>query len=89
MKQTIYILTFFTLLTASNFNKENGDKEIMSDTVVVKQSRNAETEIRTEKNGNSLDCAFVYDTITDKKYRMHLIDKFEKEDKRSYYFLFL
>lgn len=37
---------------------------------------------------NSADCKFAYDTITNKKYNMHLgiLDKFNNKEKRGYFF---
>ena len=88
MKLTIYILTFFTLLTACNSNKENDDGGVSIETANVEHNKDSESKIEPEQDVNSVDCDFVYDTITDKKYRMHLhiIDKFQNTGKRGYYF---
>ncbi len=88
MKQTIYILTFFTLLTACNSKKENNGSRIPTETLNVEQNRITKSKIETEQDVNSVNCDFIYDTITDKKYRMHLriLDKFQNKDKRGFYF---
>lgn len=86
MKQTIYILTFFAFLTACSTKTEKDDIELQGDTVTIDQS---DTTIKTGwTNDNPADCDFVYDTITNENYNMHLgiLDKFNNKEKRGYFF---
>ena len=59
---------------------------LQGDTVTIDQS---DTTIKTGwRNDNPADCDFVYDTITNENYNMHLgiLDKFNNKEKRGYFF---
>ena len=82
-------MTFFAFLTACNSKSDN----IKSDPTkqVSKKVESNKFEKSTQKAlqiDNIMECDFVYDTITNNKYNMHLgiLEKFHDKEKRGYFF---
>jgi hypothetical protein len=85
MKEIIYILSIFSLLiscqsksTTDNQIKENKD----ADAIILDSMINENAPISVD------ECDFVYDTITNPKYIMHLriLEKYYDPSERGYYF---
>ena len=79
MRNILYILTIYASLSSCSNKTEN-----------VSSRQNA---LDTLPNPNSLiktitDCDFIYDTIRNEKYNMHLsiLDKYYHKGKRGYFF---
>lgn len=86
MNTILYILFFFTLLSCSsetNSKSETFQNSYPVDSLVIDSSTKSESSIYTT------NCNFIYDTIKDKNYSMHLriLDKFYNIEKRGYFYL--
>lgn len=88
IRNIIYILTFFALLTACSTKSKDNDKAMSTSTKEYGQQAFIDKTHEAEWIDNSTDCEFVYDTITNEKYNMHLgiLDKFNNKEKRGYFF---
>jgi hypothetical protein len=89
LRITIYILILFAFLTSCNSKSEKSEKGMPKDAVkVVERQELKESTQKMEWIDSSIDCNFVYDTIKNKKYNMHLgiLEKFNNKEKRGYFF---
>ena len=89
MKQTIYILAFLAILSACNKRSKNKDNQLLPGTANTNQQEKPfEVSQETDRTKDTLGCDFVYDTITNEKYKMHLriLDKCKNKEKRGYFY---
>jgi hypothetical protein len=90
MRTLFYILTFFTFLTACSTKTDKSDKDLtesdtIENTLIIVNDNITDKEWTIY---DSMDCNLEYDTITNKKYDMHLaiLDKYHNKEKRGYFF---
>ena len=90
MRITIYILIRVNSLTSGTSTSEKSEKGMLKDAVKVVDERQElnESSQKMEWIDSSIDCDFVYDTIKNKKYNMHLgiLEKFNNKEKTGYFF---
>jgi hypothetical protein len=77
MRNILYIILFFASI--SSCSTSTGDKYVVS-----KNSDTLSIEVTPIESAN--ECDFVYDTIKNEKYSMHLsiMDKYNHKEKRGY-----
>ena len=79
LRSTIYILTFFVLLMACNSKSDNIKSEpTKQNSKTVESNKFEKSTQNTLQTDNTMICDFVYDTITNKRYNVHLgiLEKF-------------
>jgi len=79
MRNIFYLLIFFASLSSCSTTIEDTQSE----------TQNSDTLLQVDSSTEPAnDCDFVYDTIKNEKYKMHLaiLDKFNHEEKRGYFF---
>jgi len=79
MRNIFYVITLFALLSSCSTTTEDNSVDLHN-------SDTSSLDVLEVKPTN--DCDFIYDTIKNEKYRMHLVilDKFNHKEKRGYFF---
>ena len=83
LNKTIYIISLFVFLFSCSTASE--EKEVES---IIEEQITDTVDLLKPELSNVINCEFVYDTISDKQYSMHLaiLEKFNNKDKRGYSF---
>lgn len=86
MKNLIPILYLITLIFSCSAERDEEFKLI--DVNIVDREIENDSASAPEIKQLSSDCEFIYDTVSDEKYLMHLaiLDKYEDKEKRGYFF---
>jgi hypothetical protein len=86
LKKLIPILYLTTLIFSCSAERDE-EYKLMDDNIVDTKIDN-DTVSSPEKNQLLNDCEFIYDTVSNEKYSMHLaiLDKYQDKEKRGYFF---
>ncbi len=87
-----YILAIFAFLASCNKKIENKGNKLTIDKVVeAKKQKSTKVISEMKLIEDTLECEFVYDTISNAKYNMHIgiLEKFYIEEKRGYFTTFI